>query len=189
MIRVLALLLLLTGSAHADDDAVTLYRRGDEAFQAGRYREAIEAFAAGYKLDPRPEFLLNLAQCHRALGNQDKAIDYLERFLEEAPPGHRLRPAAEKTLAEIRATVPRPEPEPPRPPAKEPPRVKADPTPPPPPAVPNGQPRRDAPRKDSHVWVWVAAGAAVAAIATTVLLLSARDPAADVDDTIRLPPP
>ena len=82
MRHVLAVLLCLGGVAHADEDPVQLYRRGQEAFGAGRYEEAIDAFSAGYKIDPRPEFLLNLAQCHRALGHREQAIQYLERFLE-----------------------------------------------------------------------------------------------------------
>jgi hypothetical protein len=195
--KVLLVLLCLGGVAHADEDPVQLYRRGQEAFAAGRYEEAIDAFSAGYKLDPRPEFLLNLAQCHRALGRREQAIQYLERFLEEAPAAHKLRPAAERTLAELKRSAPPPEPEvepepdadreaepPPRPVG--PPRVTADPRPPDPVTAPPTETTRGG---SSRLWVWVAAAGAVVAIATTVFLISSRDGGVEVDDTIRLPPP
>lgn len=62
--------------------------------------EAITAFSAGYEAEPKPQFLLNLAQCYRAIGQRKHAIRYLHRFIAAAP-AHALRPAAERTLRRL----------------------------------------------------------------------------------------
>ncbi len=77
-------------------------RNGKSAFKAGRVEEALASFLAAYRATPRPEYLLNIAQCQRALGRREQAIDFLTRFIEVAP-RHSLRPAAEQTLSELRA--------------------------------------------------------------------------------------
>jgi len=103
---VLSLSLLATSGrpARAADpaarEAQRLFRIGDEAFKAGKLEAAIAAFQEGYAKSPRPEFLLNLGQCYRALSRRQEAVSYLKRFIAAAP-HHPLRAAAERTLAEI----------------------------------------------------------------------------------------
>lgn len=84
-----------------EQESARLYRLGEAKFRAGEIEQAISAFEAGYKLSPRPEFLFNLAQCHRALGRRAETIRYLEQFVASAP-DHAFRPQAETTLGELR---------------------------------------------------------------------------------------
>ncbi|MCC6751441.1 MAG: tetratricopeptide repeat protein [Deltaproteobacteria bacterium] len=103
LLAILALATSVQGQARADSAARARrhHQEGVSFFQAGRLREALEAFKAGYALSSRPEFLLNLAQCHRALGQPKEAISHLETFLRKAP-AHPLRRAVEQTLAQLR---------------------------------------------------------------------------------------
>jgi tetratricopeptide (TPR) repeat protein len=63
------------------------FERGRELQNAGDFNGAIAEYAAGYALIPLPEFLFNIAQCYRLLGNKTAAIDYYERYVEAAPSG------------------------------------------------------------------------------------------------------
>lgn len=158
-----------------------LYVEGRAEFEAGHVEAAIDAFERGYALDPRPEFLLNLAQSYRALGRRAEAIRYLERFISEAP-DHELRPAAEKTLGELRRAEAQSgsgvTARPPRPPR-----------PRPVPIVP--APRETAPveRDERRLspWLWVAASAVVVIGGGVALYFAMRSDDPNVIDTIELP--
>lgn len=73
---------------------------GDAAYKAGRWQDALNEFSAGFALDPRPEFLLNLAQTRRHLGRLDEAIANCESFLAVAPDSP-LAPQVWKLLGEL----------------------------------------------------------------------------------------
>ena len=176
-------IVLAAGGAAADkksDEARRLYRIGEEQFKAGRIELAIKAFEEGYALDPRPEFLLNLAQSHRALGQRKVAIDYLERFIAAAPT-HAYRPAAEKTLAELRRAESEE-----APPPFMPPRPKPTPSPSAPARPIAPPPHRPEP---SRAWVWIAAGAAVVLAGSVTTWIIVRDDGPEVIDTVVVPPP
>ena len=86
----------LSGSARADTDepevrARAYFDAGRAHYRLGDYPEAAKSFAAGYKLLPRPEFILNLAQCYRKLGDLPRAERFLEQYLRELPPDHPTR--------------------------------------------------------------------------------------------------
>jgi hypothetical protein len=70
--------LLPAAQAHLD--------RGVRHYGERRLDEAVREFAAGYELDPRPEFLYALGQAHRARGDCDRATGYYHAFLRTAPP-------------------------------------------------------------------------------------------------------
>jgi tetratricopeptide (TPR) repeat protein len=61
------------------------YERGKALYTLGQYAEAIREFSAGYLAAPRPQFLLNLGQCHRKLGELGRAREMYQKFLDEAP--------------------------------------------------------------------------------------------------------
>lgn len=98
-------LLAAHGNAQEPDDKVTRARTHFEAgralYQLGSYVEARREFAAGYELAPRPQFLLNLGQCDRKLGDLTTARQNYQRYLHDAPPTDPERPQAEQILAEI----------------------------------------------------------------------------------------
>jgi tetratricopeptide (TPR) repeat protein len=99
-------LLLLVGGvalAAADDEerARSHYEAGRVQYNLGDYKGAVHEFAAGYKLQPRPEFLVNLGQAYRRLGELERAREMYERFLAEAPADDHARPQVRTLIAEV----------------------------------------------------------------------------------------
>jgi tetratricopeptide (TPR) repeat protein len=103
---VFSLALALTmrvGVAHADEaEGKRQYRRGEALVQQERYRDAIDAFEAGYAASPRVGFLLDIANCYRKLGDVPRSEKYYWRFLDAAPKDHPQRREALEYLKTIR---------------------------------------------------------------------------------------
>lgn len=72
-------------SAGAVAEARELFSAGQQEFRAGRWSEALDRYSAAFKLDPRPEFLYELARAHQKLGQLDEAIANCESFLALTP--------------------------------------------------------------------------------------------------------
>lgn len=89
------------GAAANDEEGRRQFKLGEKLLEEGKYREAAQAFEAGYAASPRAGFLLNIANCYRKLGELGKARQYYWRFLEAAPPNHPSRPAALEYLRAI----------------------------------------------------------------------------------------
>jgi len=62
--------------------ADTLYEEGIKSAIAGDYPSAVIHFQNGYKLDPDPRFLYNIAACYYRLDNFERASDYYQRVLK-----------------------------------------------------------------------------------------------------------
>lgn len=77
---------LVAASAVAQEDARTVFARGQTAYQQGDYDTAIREWNTAYQLDPRPLIQLNLAQAYERLGRLDEAAAALDRYLETATP-------------------------------------------------------------------------------------------------------
>jgi tetratricopeptide (TPR) repeat protein len=75
--------------------------RGIQAYNLGRFTDAIAEFEKAYELDPAPVFLFNIAQSHRQSGNTERAAFFYRRFLRAAPVDHADRLSAEKHLRAI----------------------------------------------------------------------------------------
>ena len=56
---------------------------GQEYYDQGRYKEAIDEFQKAYDMDARPLLLFNIAQAYEKLGNLPKSVDYLKQFLKK----------------------------------------------------------------------------------------------------------
>jgi tetratricopeptide (TPR) repeat protein len=54
-------------------------------YKLGRFSEAIAEFQQAYEVDPAPIYLFNIAQAYRQIGNNDRAIFFYRRYLEDAP--------------------------------------------------------------------------------------------------------
>jgi tetratricopeptide (TPR) repeat protein len=81
-------IVLLSGMAHADDDAVEAkkhYNRGLAHFNLREYKDAAKEFGDGYRLVPDPVFLYNLGQCHRLLDNAEEALHFYRAYLHAKP--------------------------------------------------------------------------------------------------------
>jgi tetratricopeptide (TPR) repeat protein len=74
------------------------FRQGVAYADSGNCSAAIVEFEAAYKLVPRPNALYNIAQCQERLFRYDLAIEFYERYLQEAPAEAVDRPAVEAAL-------------------------------------------------------------------------------------------
>lgn len=95
-------LLGLASTAAANEQARALYQAGSEAYQAGNYLVAIEAFEAARALEARPAIVFSLAQAYRIQYWRDKDLKHLEgaieaynTYLDLVPEGGRRSHAAQ----------------------------------------------------------------------------------------------
>jgi tetratricopeptide (TPR) repeat protein len=95
--------------APADDDvegdvdrARELFYQGQKLFGLRRFDKALVKFEAAFEAAPIPDFLFNIGQCHRNLGNYDEAIFSFRRFLKLKPDAPR-RAQIEELIRELEA--------------------------------------------------------------------------------------
>jgi tetratricopeptide (TPR) repeat protein len=70
-------------SMAADPDQV--FAEGQRLFRAGDHRGALKWFKNGYLQTQDPAFLLDIAQCHRALGENQEALMMFRLYLKSSP--------------------------------------------------------------------------------------------------------
>jgi len=61
------------------------FDRGQDVFKAGRTHEAASAFLEAYSHKPMPQFLYNAAASYHKGGDNAKAIEYYQRYLNATP--------------------------------------------------------------------------------------------------------
>lgn len=109
--RSVALALLLVAAPAAAQDATQqakeLFNGGAQAYEAGKYPAAIQAFTEAYRLAPRPGILFSLAQAHRKQYNLDhqpaqlrEAVRLYREYIGKVESGGR-RGDAVQALAEL----------------------------------------------------------------------------------------
>lgn len=101
----LTLLLSVPATALAQDDAHTLFQRGQVAYTQGDYDAAIEQWSRAYGMDPRPLLQWNLAQAYERLGRLDDAATALNLYLEHADPADEHQADARARLGAIRTRI------------------------------------------------------------------------------------
>jgi len=114
LLTLLTLLTLLAPSARADDAAsqqgvaATLFDRGRELMDAGRYPEACASFEESQRLDPGGGTLMNLALCRSLQGRTSTATLLFTEALAMARRDKRDDRVEEcqRSLAELKARVP-----------------------------------------------------------------------------------
>lgn len=114
--------------ARADDPgeraAKRHYDRGKKLFELQKFDEALEQFQKAYDASPIPDFLFNIGQCQRNLGDYQAAIFSFKRFLKLDPETEK-REKVEELIEDLQRKVdegnserlklkPRPQPEPPQ---------------------------------------------------------------------------
>lgn len=91
MARWAVLLVLVTTSGFAadkaDKEARAQFTAAQKAYDLGQFAQALTLYTAAYDAKPLPAFLFNIAQCHRQLGQYERALFFYRRFLSLAPPG------------------------------------------------------------------------------------------------------
>ena len=110
MIRWLALLslgLALWGAprvARADDAAMRAARRhferGEKLFALGKFDDALEEYQEAFDAKPIPDFLFNIGQCYRNLGDYDQAIFSFKKYLRLEPDAPN-KDAVDKLIADL----------------------------------------------------------------------------------------
>ena len=86
--------------------ARALSNDGTTEYNLGRFQEALEDFSEAYELYPSAEFLFNIGQCHRELGNHERAIFFFDGYLRERPDAPN-RDVVEAAMAESQAALER----------------------------------------------------------------------------------
>ncbi len=107
--RVLVALLLMPGlvqaTGTAPGDAETRARQhfaeGTVAYDLGEFPKALQAYSEAYRLAPRPALLFNVAQCHRQLGQYERAAFFYRRFLHLSGQDAANAGLARELLAEV----------------------------------------------------------------------------------------
>lgn len=111
------------GAQPLPQDPGAIFSVGVEAFEAGNFRRALEAFERVFALRGNPDLLFNIYRCHRAMGDPERAVHALRRYLVARPDvPERATLEAELTSldAQARALAARPRPAAPRGPASAP---------------------------------------------------------------------
>jgi tetratricopeptide (TPR) repeat protein len=99
--------MVMTRAAAADEpeDALALARqhfeRGRDLFNKGDLPGAIREFSAGYDIAPRPEFLLNLGQAYRRIGELARARAFYEKYLVATSESDARRAQVREIIAEL----------------------------------------------------------------------------------------
>jgi tetratricopeptide (TPR) repeat protein len=112
------------------------FKRAEAAFNLGKFEEALAAYQAAYETKPLPGFLFNIAQCHRNMGNHERALFFYRRYLAldpQSPNRAVVEELIDETEKRRAAAAPSTALTPP-PAASGPPAVPAPAAPPPPPA-------------------------------------------------------
>lgn len=82
-------------------------RLADEAtrkYNLGQFQEALDGYSKAYETFPAPSLLFNLGQCHRSLGNHERAVFFYEGYLREKPNAAN-RDVVEELLTEERGLL------------------------------------------------------------------------------------
>ncbi|PKN45950.1 MAG: hypothetical protein CVU59_07530 [Deltaproteobacteria bacterium HGW-Deltaproteobacteria-17] len=69
----------------ASEKAALHYEIAEKYYRLGEFAQALEAYGKAFALVPRPELNFNLAQCHRQLGQWEKAVFFYKRFVSALP--------------------------------------------------------------------------------------------------------
>lgn len=82
------------------------FERGERMFSLGRFEEALEAYQSAFEARPLPEFLFNIGQCYRNLGDYRSAIFSFRKYLKLVPDAPNRR-SVEATIAKLETELER----------------------------------------------------------------------------------
>lgn len=98
---------LALAAAHADarprseHRAKLLVEAGQKAYNRGQFAEALKEYLEAYDLKPLPGLLFNVAQCHRQLGQYERAAFFYRRYLALSPRPPKNAQMVKKLIAEV----------------------------------------------------------------------------------------
>ena len=134
LLLALAIAAIAARVASADDAALRTaklhFERGEKLYALTRFSEAIDEYQKAFDAKPLPDFLFNIGQCYRNLGDYDAAVFSYRKYLKLAPDAAN-REQVEQLIRDLEARkaqsdtrrlgLARPAPQPPPPPAEHPP--------------------------------------------------------------------
>lgn len=88
-----------------EQEARALYKQAQGSYDLGQFEEALKGFSAAYQRKELPGFLFNIAQCHRQLGNHERAIFFYRRYLDLSPKRPKNADQVEELIAQAQAKV------------------------------------------------------------------------------------
>jgi tetratricopeptide (TPR) repeat protein len=100
-----AVVVALALPANADtpmQEARVLVDAADRDYKLARFEQALAEYTKAYEKFPAAALLFNIAQCHRNLGQLDKAVFFYEGFLRDARKDDPNRGVVEDLLREAR---------------------------------------------------------------------------------------
>lgn len=87
-------------------EAKRLAEDATRKYNLGQFQEALDGYSKAYETFPAASLLFNLGQCHRSLGNHERAVFFYEGYLREKPNAPN-RDVVEELLVEERASLTR----------------------------------------------------------------------------------
>ncbi len=88
-VLVLATLCVSATAVRADDldtrTAKRHFERGEQLFALGRFDAALDEYQKAFDAKPIPDFLFNIGQCYRNLGDYTQAIFSFKKYLKLEP--------------------------------------------------------------------------------------------------------
>jgi tetratricopeptide (TPR) repeat protein len=107
--QALALAMLWSGTVEAQgggaavQQAAEHHERGLALFRQGNHREAAEEFERAEALAHSRTNVMNLARCYQELGDPERAIQYLDRYLQEPNLPQDARACAERMRQQLQS--------------------------------------------------------------------------------------
>jgi tetratricopeptide (TPR) repeat protein len=98
--------LFTSGAASADkpsdeERAKEAFREAEEHYKEKKYKKALSGYEEAYDLTQAPLLLYNMAQCHRLLDHDEKALEHYKKFLDEDKSDSEFHDRAKEFVAEI----------------------------------------------------------------------------------------
>ncbi len=68
------------------------FEKAEQAYDLGKFEEALRGYEAAYEALALTPFVFNIAQCHRNVGNHERALFFYQRYLalEPDPPNRKI---------------------------------------------------------------------------------------------------
>jgi hypothetical protein len=87
------------------ESPIEVAKQAAAQFNLGHLEEAISLYEKAYEIDPDPMLLFNLGQCHRLAGNDERALFFYQRYLDQVPRSAFNRQEVEALVSELERSV------------------------------------------------------------------------------------
>ncbi|HEY0715650.1 MAG TPA: hypothetical protein VGF45_23410 [Polyangia bacterium] len=158
----------MTAFLAASSPGPTMAQAADPMLPSENCGETMQKLKAAYIEDPRPSYLLAIANCARLLGHDLDAIRVYRSYLEKEP-NSASRVQVEATIRQLESKVAAAA----TPPVSQPKLLARTPSPL---ASVSRAPEPPSPRNERHIWIWTTIGIVIAGAAGGFVLWSRRDP-------------